>query len=91
MSSNGNMTSAYGPLAGDQEGLSLASRLIHADDHISVHRAVAPAMHVSTTFRYNDDPELLDRKHLIDVSTDGLRRNCEDKLLTAGLIARCTF
>ncbi|KAJ6016591.1 pyridoxal phosphate-dependent transferase [Penicillium herquei] len=42
-----------------KEKLSLASRTVHADDHISVHRAVAPAMHVSTTFRYNDDPEKL--------------------------------
>ncbi|KAK7426372.1 hypothetical protein QQZ08_007127 [Neonectria magnoliae] len=40
-------------------GLSLGSRGVHADDNISAHRAVAPAMHVSTTFRYNDDPELL--------------------------------
>ncbi|TQV96783.1 cystathionine beta-lyase [Cordyceps javanica] len=40
-------------------GLSLSSRLVHADDGISTHRAVAPAMHVSTTFRYSDDPETL--------------------------------
>ncbi|KAL6403423.1 cystathionine beta-lyase [Ilyonectria robusta] len=40
-------------------GLSLASRGVHADDNIAVHRAVAPAMHVSTTFRYSDDPDLL--------------------------------
>ncbi|KAH8647514.1 pyridoxal phosphate-dependent transferase [Ilyonectria robusta] len=41
------------------EALSLASRAVHADDHISAHRAVAPAMHVSTTFRYNNDPKRL--------------------------------
>ncbi|KAF4469935.1 cystathionine beta-lyase [Fusarium albosuccineum] len=40
-------------------GLSLASRAVHADDGIQAHRAVAPAMHVSTTFRYSDDPEEL--------------------------------
>ncbi|KAH7170872.1 pyridoxal phosphate-dependent transferase [Dactylonectria macrodidyma] len=40
-------------------GLSLASRGVHADDNIATHRAVAPAMHVSTTFRYNADPDLL--------------------------------
>ncbi|PWI75005.1 cystathionine beta-lyase [Purpureocillium lilacinum] len=40
-------------------GLSLASRTVHGDDHISAHRAVAPAMHVSTTFRYSDDPDQL--------------------------------
>ncbi|KAI8719051.1 hypothetical protein NCS52_00685500 [Fusarium sp. LHS14.1] len=40
-------------------GLSLSSRAVHADDGIQAHRAVAPAMHVSTTFRYSDDPEQL--------------------------------
>ena len=39
--------------------LSLASKSVHADDWIQAHRAVAPAMHVSTTFRYDDDPEKL--------------------------------
>lgn len=47
--------------------LSLASLLIHADDGISSHRAVAPAMHVSTTFRYNDDPDKLVVQENIDV------------------------
>jgi hypothetical protein len=42
--------------------------MVHADDGISTHRAVAPAMHVSTTFRYNDDPEQLKRGENIDVS-----------------------
>ncbi|SPN97201.1 related to putative cystathionine beta-lyase [Cephalotrichum gorgonifer] len=37
--------------------LALASRSIHADDNVSAHRAVAPAMHVSTTFRYSDNPD----------------------------------
>jgi hypothetical protein len=37
-------------------GLSLGSLAVHADDHISAHAAVAPAMHVSTTFRYNSSP-----------------------------------
>ncbi|KAH7328959.1 pyridoxal phosphate-dependent transferase [Stachybotrys elegans] len=46
--------------------LSLASRLVHADSKISVHRAVAPAMHVSTTFRYHDDPNQLIRLSNID-------------------------
>lgn len=39
--------------------LSLASRSIHADDYINTHRAVAPPMHVSTTFRYARDPDEL--------------------------------
>ncbi|KAM3542684.1 hypothetical protein ARSEF1564_004424 [Beauveria bassiana] len=46
--------------AQEDRGLSLASRLVHGDDGISTHRAVAPAMHVSTTFRYNDNPEMLE-------------------------------
>ncbi|KAK4674239.1 hypothetical protein QC763_118680 [Podospora pseudopauciseta] len=39
--------------------LSMASRSVHADDYINNHQAVAPPMHVSTTFRYNRDPEQL--------------------------------
>ncbi len=41
------------------ELLSLASRAVHADDYISTHRAVAPAVHVSTTFRYSGDAATL--------------------------------
>lgn len=43
----------------DERPASFATRAIHSDDGIAAHRAVAPAMHVSTTFRYNDDPEQL--------------------------------
>lgn len=39
--------------------LSLASRSVHADDYINNHQSVAPPMHVSTTFRYNRDPDQL--------------------------------
>ncbi|KAK3936321.1 pyridoxal phosphate-dependent transferase [Diplogelasinospora grovesii] len=39
--------------------LSLASRSVHADDYINNHQAVAPPLHVSTTYRYSDDPEQL--------------------------------
>ncbi|KAK4149762.1 pyridoxal phosphate-dependent transferase [Chaetomidium leptoderma] len=39
--------------------LSLASRSVHADDYTNSHTAVAPPMHVSTTFRYADDPNEL--------------------------------
>ncbi|RCI15068.1 hypothetical protein L249_6801 [Ophiocordyceps polyrhachis-furcata BCC 54312] len=48
--------------------LSLASRAVHADDHVAAHRAVAPAMHVSTTFRYTDDPDRLDPEDVVDPS-----------------------
>lgn len=36
-----------------------ATRAIHADDVLNNATDVAPAMHVSTTFRYSDDPEKL--------------------------------
>lgn len=49
-------------------GLSLSSRAVHADDHIAYHRAVAPAMHVSTTFRYSDDPDMLESWNNVNVS-----------------------
>jgi len=39
--------------------LSLTARAIHAGDHLNSHHAVAPPMHVSTTFRYSDDPDKL--------------------------------
>ncbi|RDA91724.1 hypothetical protein CP533_4794 [Ophiocordyceps camponoti-saundersi (nom. inval.)] len=48
--------------------LSLASRAVHADDHVAAHRAVAPAMHVSTTFRYTGDPDRLNPEDVIDPS-----------------------
>lgn len=60
----GTTTSGPGPVP----GLSLSSRAVHADDHISAHRAIAPAMHVSTTFRYSDDPAQLLGWDNIDVS-----------------------
>ncbi|OAQ98785.1 hypothetical protein LLEC1_05422 [Akanthomyces lecanii] len=50
-------------------GLSLASRLVHSDDGISTHRAVAPAMHVSTTFRYSDNPDMLQPEVFVDSET----------------------
>ncbi|GMK56056.1 hypothetical protein CspeluHIS016_0211120 [Cutaneotrichosporon spelunceum] len=37
--------------------LSPATLAIHGDDGIQQHKAIAPAMHVSTTFRYHDDPD----------------------------------
>ena len=48
--------------------LSLSSRAVHADDGISAHQAVAPAMHVSTTFRYAEDPDQLTAWHEPNVS-----------------------
>lgn len=39
--------------------LSLSSRAVHADDHLNNVTDVAPPMHLSTTFRYDDNPENL--------------------------------
>lgn len=39
--------------------LSLSSRAVHADDYINNHQAVAPPLHVSTTFRYSRNPDEL--------------------------------
>ncbi len=50
----GHLGAAFHPHA-----LSLASRAVHADDYINSHRAVAPPLHVSTNYRYSDDPEAL--------------------------------
>ncbi|KAL2107824.1 hypothetical protein VUR80DRAFT_4703 [Thermomyces stellatus] len=48
--------------------LSLATLSVHADEGISAHRAIAPAMHVSTTFRYSDDPDELVPDENVDPS-----------------------
>ncbi|TVY30455.1 putative trans-sulfuration enzyme [Lachnellula hyalina] len=39
--------------------LSLSSRTVHADDFLNQTQDVAPALHVSTTYRYNRDPDKL--------------------------------
>jgi cystathionine gamma-synthase len=32
---------------------------VHADDYLNTHTDVAPALHVSTTYRYSNDAETL--------------------------------
>jgi hypothetical protein len=54
-----------------EHSLSLGSLAVHADDYINTHRAVAPAMHVSTTFRYAENPDSLVRGGNIDVRDSG--------------------
>ncbi len=55
--------------------LSLASRAIHADDYINNHQAVAPPLHVSSTYRYSHDPDKLQTHVNINVGflSSGLR------------------
>jgi hypothetical protein len=65
MVANGNLEKKAAGASPDQltaafgRQLSLASRSIHADDYTNTHPAVAPPMHVSTTFRYSDNPDEL--------------------------------
>ncbi len=46
-------------MASRLQHLSLSAQTIHADDYLNSHQSVAPPMHVSTTFRYNRDPDEL--------------------------------
>ena len=55
-------------LVPEQQGWSMATRAVHSDDGIAAHRAVAPPMHVSTTFRYDSDPDQLQTWYNVDVS-----------------------
>jgi hypothetical protein len=48
-------------------GLSLSSQSIHADDFLNVNQDVAPALHVSTTFRYSSNPDKLVPNHKLEV------------------------
>ncbi|KAI0381990.1 PLP-dependent transferase [Hypomontagnella monticulosa] len=48
-------------LASRLRHLSLSAQTIHADDFLNSHPAVAPPMHVSTTFRYSNNPDDLQR------------------------------
>ncbi|KAI9876796.1 MAG: hypothetical protein M1830_005697 [Pleopsidium flavum] len=49
--------------------LSPATQAIHADDHLNRAEDVAPAMHVSTTFRYASKPEDLVPAKDLDIDT----------------------
>jgi hypothetical protein len=60
--------------------LSMASRSVHADDFENTHAAVAPAMHVSTTFRYSDNPAEL--KPWGDIGVSDVRTIWQEGQLT---------
>lgn len=49
--------------------LSLSSKAIHADDFLNHGQDVAPPLHVSTTFRYNEDPDKLQPWATLDVNS----------------------
>jgi hypothetical protein len=48
--------------------LSLSSQTIHADDFLNKGQDVAPPLHVSTTFRYSNNPDALIPADELDVS-----------------------
>jgi cystathionine gamma-synthase len=48
---------AHRPLSG--ASYSADTLAVHADDYMNTHTDVAPALHVSTTFRYSNEPETL--------------------------------
>jgi hypothetical protein len=81
MVANGNLEKKAAGASPDQltaafgRQLSLASRAIHADDYTNTHPAVAPPMHVSTTFRYSDNPDKLLPWADMDVSYARIPRN----------------
>ncbi|KAI3316770.1 PLP-dependent transferase [Xylariaceae sp. AK1471] len=54
-------------LASRLQHLSLSAQTVHADDFLNSHQAVAPPMHVSTTYRYSRNPE--DLKPGTNIST----------------------
>lgn len=60
----------------EQKKWGLASRAVHADDNVSSHRAVAPPMHVSTTFAYDTDPSKLVPNENVDVSDSERSEEC---------------
>jgi hypothetical protein len=47
--------------------LSLSSQTIHADDFLNSRQDVAPPLHVSTTYRYTNDPSQLKPVNLMAV------------------------
>ncbi|KAH8657630.1 pyridoxal phosphate-dependent transferase [Tricladium varicosporioides] len=49
--------------------LSLSSKTVHADDFLNKGQDVAPPLHVSTTFRYNKDPDQLRKWTELDLNT----------------------
>lgn len=55
-----------------------ATQSIHADDYLAPTHDIAPAMHVSTTFRYSSNPT-----ELIPVYEDEVRQDYADQVQLA--------
>jgi len=52
-----------------QTSMAMATRAIHADDFVSPHHAIAPAIHVTFCYRYSRNPDNLVLKVTDDVCT----------------------
>ena len=60
----------FGPASGRE--LWWSTRALHADDHLESNQAVAPPLHVSTTFTYEPNPHLLKSGVNAEMSDDFL-------------------
>lgn len=64
--------------------LSLSSKTIHADDYLNIGQDVAPPLHVSTTFRYNRDPNALkvwSELEVLYIPSPTFKRKSADQLI----------
>jgi hypothetical protein len=63
MASSNGITNGHAPPSNEdlvRPKYSADTRAIHADDYVNSYADVAPALHVSTTFRYSQDADKLD-------------------------------
>lgn len=55
----GSSPVAADDVAGALPKMAMSTQAVHADDFVSSHRAIAPAMHVAVNYRYARDPSQL--------------------------------
>lgn len=51
-----------------------STQAIHADDFVSPHRGIAPAMHSAVNYRYTRDPD-----QLVEMENDDVRNEMNSK------------
>lgn len=85
---NGTQHQRDDALLPGMSGLSLSSQAIHADDFLNVNQDVAPALHVSTTFRYSKIPDKLVPSHQIEVREGMISKLCSKYLTCIARTAR---
>ncbi|KAM0720378.1 hypothetical protein Q7P37_004514 [Cladosporium fusiforme] len=67
MASNPNLPDSAPPKPDQSLSYSLSTLGVHGDDPINASTDVAPALHVSTTFRYSNDPSKLNPTDDLDI------------------------